>query len=742
LALVLLALALTACRPKDSYPGAPILLISIDTLRSDHLQAYGAKGVATPATPATPAIDGLRKDAILFERAYSHYPLTLPSHTSLLSGLLPTHHQVRDNGGYTFDASKHPYLPRLLKDAGYQTGAAVSAFILRRATGLASGFDLYDDTAESEERAGAVTAQKALEWVRGRGDQPFFLFLHLYEPHAPYVPPEPFASRYRASPYDGEIATADSVVGTVLAELKKLGIYDRAVIVLLSDHGEGLGDHGEDQHGFFLYRETLQVPLLLKLPGGDRAGTTVASPAQLVDVAPTLLALAGVKKPAGLDGQSLLSLPGPDAPPRPIYSETFFPRLHYGWSELASLIEGRFHYMHGPTPELFDLNADPGEKTNVLASERRAYASLRKAVDGYDRTLAAPSEVDAETARKLAALGYAGRPRIAGGALPDPRTQRAVLRDLQDAKREVTQERYAAAADILRRVVREHPDMLDAWSFLGSCLERMDDPEETFAVYHKALELSGGMPDFALPAARALYKLGRYDEAWKYAETAVAGDPAAANEILAGIALSRRDADTALALLRKGARAGDAFRRDLGRLLSEAGRTQEALEVMGPLAQEGSPAALDTMAAALSESGRQDEAAALLAKALAADPKDARAHEVLGMVELRRNRPQEARAHLEQAVALDRRRPSAWNTLGVALYQTAGPEAALGAWQQAVALDGKQYEALLNLGLVAAETGRRDQARQALKRFVAGAPPQRFGPDIQKAQQILREIGG
>src|SRR5437868_9312063 len=187
----------------ETWPNAPIVLISIDTLRSDHLPAYGYQGVATPA------IDALRKDAILFEKAYSHYPLTLPSHTSMLSGLLPTHTGVRDNSGYTFDAAHHPYLPQILKKAGYDAGAAVSAFILRHGTGLASGFDLYDDDisagagtdADTAQRAGDVTAGKALEWIKGRGGKPFFFFLHLYEPHSPYEPPEPFASRYRNLPY-------------------------------------------------------------------------------------------------------------------------------------------------------------------------------------------------------------------------------------------------------------------------------------------------------------------------------------------------------------------------------------------------------------------------------------------------------------------------------------------------------------------------------------------------------------
>jgi len=756
----LLAASLLSCHGKNSngpFPGAPIVLISIDTLRSDHLPAYGYKGVETPA------IDALRRDAILFARAYSHCPLTLPSHASLLSGLLPAHTGVRDNAGYTFDAAKHPYLPRLLQQAGYETGAAVSAFLLRRATGLASGFDFYDDnlaadapggsvaSGETAERPGALSARRVLGWMKGRGDKPFFLFLHLYEPHTPYEPPEPFASRYRAAPYDGEIATADAVVGTVIAALKRRGLYDKAIIVLLSDHGEGLGDHGEEQHGVFLYRETLQVPLLLKLPGGARAGTTVATPAALVDVAPTLLALAGLSPQApppqeSLDGQNLLTLPA--APARRIYAETFFPRLHYGWSELASLIEGRLHYIHGPAPELFDLVADPAEQRDVLiapTTERPAAAALRQALNGYDRTLAPPGPVDAETSRKLAALGYAGAARpTKGGALPDPRSKRGVMRDLHAAKTLAAQEKYGEAAAVLRKLVSEEPGMVDAWAFLGSCLDHPpEDPPAALAAYQKAFELSGGAAELALPVARELHKMGRLDEARAHAEMAVAADPAAASEVLASIALARGDADTALAMMRRAGRAKETFRRDLGLLLAQSGRTQEALEVLQPLSsQSAEPATLTVMAHALADAGRPDEATALLERALAADVRNAEAHELLGTIDLRLRKPEEARAHLQQAVALNPRLPAAWNSLGVALYAVEGPEAALKAWQQAVALDQTQYDALLNIGLVAAQTGRMDQARQALHRFVATAPPERFTPGIEKARQLLQEIGG
>ncbi|HYU33642.1 MAG TPA: sulfatase-like hydrolase/transferase, partial [Thermoanaerobaculia bacterium] len=717
--------------------------------RSDHLPVYGYRQVETPA------LDALRRDAILFERAYSHVPLTLPSHTSILTGLLPAENGVRDNGGYPFVAAKHPYLPRLLAGAGYDTAAFVSSFVLHQSTGLGDGFAVYDQgyageeaRAELVERPGAETVRAAVDWLRGRsGDRPFFLFVHLYDPHTPYKPPEPFASRYREHPYDGEIAADDAAVGTLLDALKQQGVYDRAIVLLLSDHGEGFGEHGEEGHGILLYREVLQVPLLLKLPGGRRAGTSVAAPAQLTDVAPTLLSLAGRPVPAAMHGESLVRLAdaGPE-PARRIYAETFYPRLHLGWSELVSLIEGRFHYIHGPAPELFDLAADPGETKNVLERERRTYGTLRQALDAFPRELAAPGKVDAETVRKLAALGYSGRARLTSGPLPDPRTQIDVLRDMQAARTATAQERWSEAAAILERLTARKPDLLDGWVFLATCLEHLDRPEETLAAYRRALELAGGAPEYAFYVARQLYRMGRYDEARQHAELILASEPdnRDAHEMLAALALHRGDLDEALAQSRRAGRASEAFRRDLGRALAAHGRTGEALEVLGNSGggSPADPATQTALAHTLLDAGRPADAAGLLGQVLAAHPDDARAHELLGETLLHLGQRQQARAHLERALAIDRSMPAAWTTLGVALYDLEGPDAALAAWRQALALDGTQYDALLNTGLVAAQTGRRDEARQALRRFVATAPRERFAPDIAKAERLLKEIGG
>jgi choline-sulfatase len=749
-----------------TFPGAPIVLISIDTLRSDHLPAYGYRGVATPA------VDALRRDALLFERVYCHYPMTLPSHVSLLSGELPPVSGVRDNSGFPFDSSRHNFLPRLLEQGGYDTAAVVSASVLAAGTGLAAGFDVYDDRMPpapglgvEAKRPGTDSVRAALDWVRGRAaGHPFFLFLHLYEPHAPYNPPEPFASRYRASPYDGAIAAADAAVGELLRELDRLGIYDRAVVMLLSDHGEGLGEHGEQQHGMYLYRTTLQVPLLLKLPGSRLGGGSVRAAAQLVDVAPTLARLAGVPVPPGLAGENLLDLVGAapgaavgaprpgEGGARPIYAETLGPRLHFGWSELTSLIQGRLHLQDGPEPELFDLAADPGETHSRLAGERRAFAAMRQAIRGIYRPPAPPRPVDAETARRLAALGYvAAAGTLAQGPLPDPRRRHAELETLDAAMTAIEQRRWAAAVPLLQRLLAANPRMPDVHILLGTTWERLGRDRDAGDSYRRAVAAADGSPFTALVAARALLQLGHVEEARSLATLARGADPVAVAALTIDLDLAGGDLDGALQELRRaggvpgrpGASQAPAApvlaaqQRAVGMALVAAGRSEEALPLLEPLAGGGDPALLDALALALSDGGHDAAAAAAASRVLAAAPRDARAHQVLGTVALRREQLAEARRQLQLAVELDPRLAVAWNTLGVARLRLEGPGAALAAWRRAVEIAPDYWEALYNVGLASAELGRKSEARQALERFVGKAPPELFGAELAKARALL-----
>src|SRR6266542_661640 len=423
--LYLIALLLgAACAPRGAVdPKAPIILISIDTLRSDHLPAYGYTKVDTPN------LDALRKDAILFQRAYAVCPLTLVSHASVLTGLLPADHGIRDNLGYNLDP-KVKTVAELLKSKGYATGAAVSAAVLNGACGIKRGFDLWDDDIDLDttaisisrsQRGGDVTRERAQKWIGEHKAQPFFFFFHIYEPHTPYDPPEPFKSKY-GSAYDGEVAAAGAIVGRFLDYLKGQGLYDRATIVLMSDHGEGLGEHGEVEHGVFLYREDIQVPLMLKLPRGAQHEQSVAAPVQLLDIFPTIAGAFGFNQKT--EGRSLLDIAnGRVEGDRPLYAETYYPRLHYGWNDLHSIISGADHYIHAPKPELYDVVADPAELQNVLPDKRRIYTALRERIQPYIHAAAAPAAVDEEQKQQLAALGYIGSTVSTkpDDVLPDPK---------------------------------------------------------------------------------------------------------------------------------------------------------------------------------------------------------------------------------------------------------------------------------------------------------------------------------
>lgn len=547
LPLALLASACGSPPPQARAPRdlPPIVLISVDTLRSDRLPLYGYEGVETPH------LEALRRDSILYRRAYSPMPLTLPAHATALTGLLPATHGVRDNSGYRFRVEDHPsFLPRQLEGLGYATGAAVSSFVLRGATGLAAGFDFYDDelpvgTATDltgVERAGEETLRSALDWLGSRDDARFFLFFHIYEPHTPYTAPPPFSTRYNDG-YDAEVAYADELVGSLLERLRELGYYDDALIVFMSDHGEGLGDHGYDAHGILLYREALQVPLVIKLPGGSEAGKTVDQPAQLADIPATILDAIGRGDSAPTTaGSSLLQPPPSD---RLVIAETLFPRIHFGWSELASVIAHPYHLIQGPDPELYNLEEDPAELNNLLATERPTYTRLRRALESYNLAYEPPVPEESETQAKLEALGYLSRAAApTDGPLLDPKSQLGVLEDLTEAALLNRNGDPAAAVLKIETILSAAAGTTDAWHLLGSAKMQLGDIEGAMAAYERAMELSNGSPQIALAASAAFVLAKRFDEARVHAEIAVT-EYEQARSVLALIALREGRLDEA-----------------------------------------------------------------------------------------------------------------------------------------------------------------------------------------------------
>src|SRR4051812_40914431 len=458
----------------------PIILISIDTLRADHLPAYGYTKVKTPA------IDALAADGVVFERAYSHAPQTLPAHAALLSGRLPFETGVRDNVGFALKPGER-LLPQMLRERGFTTGGIVSAVVLREETGISQGFDFFDaemPPASPElsigqvQRDGAQSEQIAEHWLGSIGTSRAFLFLHLYEPHKPYAPPDRFSAY---APYDGEVAYADEIVGRLVKYLKSHQLYDRSTIVLLSDHGEGLGDHGEQEHGLFVYDEAIHVPLIIKQESNAGGGRRIADLVQHIDIVPTVLDFVKAPIPGQLRGRSLKPLlegTGRLAPAT-VYSEALYARYHFGWSELTALTDERYRYIKAPTEELYDLQRDPDERTNIADERAQARQAMRAALDtvAAGATIQAPAEVSPEARERLQALGYVGAQSggiaaAAGEALPDPKEKRAILERYRAAVDLAGERQWGQAIALLQQVLKEDPEMADVWAQLAAFATR------------------------------------------------------------------------------------------------------------------------------------------------------------------------------------------------------------------------------------------------------------------------------
>lgn len=534
-------------------PAGPVILISIDTLRADHLSVYGyTKG-------RTPNIDALARDGVVFDRAYAHAPQTLPSHTSILTGLLPFEHGVRDNIGFTVKPNT-PTLASLMRAAGYHTGGFVSAYVLRAETGINQGFDVYnadlpagslDRPIAQVQRAAPDTVSAAIGWLNTHVDPKVFLFLHLYEPHMPYEPPARFKD---LAPYDGEIAAADEAVGTLMAELRQRDWYDSATIALISDHGEGLGDHGEDEHGLFLYEPTIHVPFVLKLPREKSAGRRVATPVQHIDIVPTVAALTGFKAPSGLRGRNLLPIAAGrgDLAAQGIYSEAMMSRYHFGWSELTSLTDERYKFIRAPKPELYDLERDRSETANLLAERVQVAQAMRGGLESLiaGRGVDNPGAVTDEDRQKLAALGYVGSTSVtsetSGLTLPDPKDRAEVHREFELAARAIGSMQFVDAAERLKKITTADPGMTDAWNQYAQVLIRLGRDTDALAAYREILNRRAGAAPVLLDAATVYLKLGRFDEARSHAEAAIKGEPVTAHQLLAKIALAQHRPDEAL----------------------------------------------------------------------------------------------------------------------------------------------------------------------------------------------------
>jgi arylsulfatase A-like enzyme/predicted Zn-dependent protease len=508
-----------------------VIVITLDTTRADRLPSYGCRDLVTPV------LDAFAARGVRFEKCYAQTPLTLPSHTTLMTGTLPLFHGIRDNGGF-FVPEKLKTMAELFKDKGYETGAFIAAFVLDSKWGLNQGFDTYYDKFDLTKfkRVSLGTVQRpaneildqALPWLEERKDKKFFAWLHLYDPHSPYEPPPPYDKLYPERPYLGEIAFADSEIGRLWRFLETNGLLEKTFIVFAGDHGESLGEHEEQSHGFFVYQAAIHVPLIVVTPFPKLQGIVSPEVTTLADILPTVCDMAGLPVPAEVQGKSLLpAFFGRRRKESPLaYSETYYPRFHYGWSDLKSVQDGRYKLILAPVPELYDVVADPREEKNLVYLEKKVYESLNAEAEAFIKTAGQNayetdySKIDEETREKLAALGYVGAfadpAMLKGKKLGNPKEKILVFNELSKAREMGLNGESDEAIRIIRGIIATDPDITDAYFSIGNILFQEHKFAEAIDSFEQVL---GRKPDDSFAAiniALAYEGMGKFEEAEKF----------------------------------------------------------------------------------------------------------------------------------------------------------------------------------------------------------------------------------
>ncbi|MES1242988.1 MAG: sulfatase-like hydrolase/transferase [Acidobacteriota bacterium] len=675
-----------------SAPARNVVLITIDTVRADHLGSYGYKEAETPW------LDRLAREGVRFTQASAPVPLTLPSHSSLLSGLLPPHHGLRNNGAGSFPGEKAT-LATVLSGQGFRTGAFVGAFVLDRRFGLSHGFETYDDEIErapgetvvlEAERPGREVMDRALAWLGKDDKRPFFLWVHLYDAHAPYEPPSPQRERHPGRPYDGEIATVDEQVGRLLQELDRRGLSGSTAVAVAGDHGEGLGEHGELTHGLLLYEPTLHVPLIVRAPGLP-GGKVLETPVSLVDLGPTLAGLAGQTFPS-VDGRDLSAAlrEGREPDPEDVYAETQYPAV-FGWSPLSALRRRDLKYISSSAPELYDLTRDPKEASNLApTAEARTVQGfsgrLAEIESGAVETPRMPA--DADTRSRLASLGYVG------GSTPKPRPTALDTRPSPVGK-----------VDLFQRFEK-------AFNQLAS-----SQPGEARAAFNELEALVAADPRnpvFRGKLAQAWKEQGRIDKA---------------------VPLYRQAADDA-------PDDPEAWY-NLATALQSAGRIDEARESLQKAMHldPARPEAHNTLGIVQLASGKPDAARQEFELAVSLDPRNAQALNNLGNVLRGQGRLGEAETAYRRAVEAAPRYAEAWNGLGTLEVDRDRPSAALSYFEQALRLAPRYHEVRLNRAIAYDLAGQPDAAAAAYRDFLAATDrdPQ-FSRQRRDAQQLLARL--
>jgi len=688
-------------------PGQNVLLITIDTLRADALWCYGG-----PA--ATPALDRLAAGGVRFDFAHAHAATTLASHASILTGTYPFQHGIRDNSGYRLPARART-AGTWLKPRGYATAAFVGAFPVHSRFGLNQGFDVYDDRfgdtrAPDEfampERPATVVVPLARQWIAerrqaggagragrasgdsgsgsrsgsGSGSGSWFVWVHLFDPHAPYKPPPPFDAQYASQPYYGEVAATDAALAPLLDDLRRAS--RPTLVIVTGDHGEALGDHGEQSHGLFAYESTLRVPLVVAELGSDHdRGEVSHAAARHVDILPTILEATGQAVPSDLPGRSLLTAAErSESAARPSYFEAMGGMLNRGGAPLAGVLVDREKYIDLPIAERYDLAVDAPERTNLAGRAPERDRTLAASLHGFTATAPGPRQAEsADAAARLRALGY-----VAGSApakaryteADDPKRLVDLDQAVHDAVEAFTAGRAADAVQMYQRVIARRPDMAIAYRHLAF------------------IEWQRGNPSAAIDALQRAMKAG-------------VTDPRVAGQ--------------------------------LGGYLTDTGHLAEGIRLLEPVAAapDADVDALNALGIAYAQAGRAADARSVFERVQAANPSSSVPVENLGMLALQQGDVAQARRAFEDAVHLDPRSSRAHSGLGTVLLKAGDRRAAVAEWTRAAELDPRNFDALYNAGTTLARAGDRQAARPFLEQFVRTAPRALYAKDLDDAAKLL-----
>jgi arylsulfatase A-like enzyme/Flp pilus assembly protein TadD len=737
-------LLLAGCGGDGFQPkaGRNLLVVTIDTLRADRLGAYGY------GEARTPNLDELARRGVLFENVIAPVPVTLPSHASLFTGLVPPTHGVRDNA--TFRLSEEgETLAEVLESRGYDTAAFVGAYVLDSSFGLDQGFAHYDDEIPGggpeiagtiSERDGEEVTRAFRSWLERRtGDEPFFTWLHYFDPHLPY----------HHGGYDGEIAYVDAQIGKVLEALASHNLRDDTLVVITSDHGESLGEHGEKSHGFFVYDSTLKVPLILASPGSLPEGRRVATTVRTIDVLPTVLEALALPVSENVQGRSLSPLidePEEAAATSSAYAECYVSQLNFHWAPLLALREDGYKYIEAPRPELYDLEADPGETKNLADAEPERLARMRSRladeIEGFPGSFSQRLQPDPETIARLRALGYAASEASGVSSereLADPKDRIHLWTALQEVILAKGRGDLDAAARGARAVLAEDPENLLALELLAGAA-----PAEALRIYKRILELDDSRPLSHVLYGNLLWQSGNLADAEKSFRAALERDAgfAQAHRRLAELQLSTGRAAEAVENFRAAGGSVSA-RLGLARSLRASGRVADSMSELEALHREHpeSPAVLAEYASARAQGGDVEGALAVLAtgadhhdvhytasvlyrargdmvraleeldQALARDPRSAVALHDRGVILSRMGRLAEAKVSLESAVSV-KDSPATRNALGTALCRMERCGEAIPHFERAVELAPEFVEALENLAQAYWISGRKADAER------------------------------